>query len=93
VNAPKGGFFSTIPSGRAYNQSFQTSIRWNAYILRAMARRHGHDICDVMAAPATSPMRCMALREVGRDLADGLIYAFHAAAGSQFHDGNKTHRS
>src|SRR5260370_9283789 len=34
INAPKGGFFSTIPSGRAYNQSFQTFNSLNAYVLK-----------------------------------------------------------
>src|SRR6202011_5216739 len=34
VNAPKGGLFSTIPSSRAYTQSFQTFNSLNAYILK-----------------------------------------------------------
>src|SRR5262249_27787750 len=33
-NAPKGGFFSTIPSTRAYNQSFFTFNSFNAFILK-----------------------------------------------------------
>ena len=32
--APKGGLFSTIPSTRAYNQSYQTFNSLNAYILK-----------------------------------------------------------
>ena len=33
-DAPKGGMFSTIPSARAYNQSFQTFNSFNAFILK-----------------------------------------------------------
>ncbi len=32
--APKGGLFSTIPSTRAYNQSFHTFNSFNAFILK-----------------------------------------------------------
>ena len=32
--APKGGLFSTIPSVRAYNQSFHTFNSFNAFILK-----------------------------------------------------------
>src|SRR6185369_1848770 len=34
VAAPKGGLFSTIPSSRGYNQSFQTFNSLNAFILK-----------------------------------------------------------
>ena len=34
VAAPKGGVFSTIPSTRAYNQSYHTFNSLNAYILK-----------------------------------------------------------
>jgi len=37
--APKGGIFSTIPSTRTYNQSYQTFNSLNAFILKARARR------------------------------------------------------
>ena len=33
-DAPKGGLFSTIPSARAYNQSFYTFNSLNAFILK-----------------------------------------------------------
>jgi microcin C transport system substrate-binding protein len=35
VAAPKGGLFSTIPSTRAYNQSYQTFNSLNAYIFKS----------------------------------------------------------
>ena len=34
LSAPKGGTFSTVPSVRAYNQSYQTFNSLNAYILK-----------------------------------------------------------
>ncbi|MBE0701957.1 MAG: ABC transporter substrate-binding protein, partial [Afipia sp.] len=34
ADAPKGGLFSTIPSSRSYNQSFQTFNSLNAFILK-----------------------------------------------------------
>ncbi|MET0220486.1 MAG: ABC transporter substrate-binding protein, partial [Tardiphaga sp.] len=34
VKAPKGGVFSTIPSARAFNQSYQTFNSLNAFVLR-----------------------------------------------------------
>jgi microcin C transport system substrate-binding protein len=56
VNAPKGGFFSTIPSGRAYNQSFQTFNSLNAYVLKGDgAQGMGMTFATLMARAGDEP--------------------------------------
>src|ERR1700690_1166842 len=56
VSAPKGGLFSTIPSGRAFNQSFQTFNSLNAYILKGEgARGMGMTFAALMARAGDEP--------------------------------------
>ena len=56
VSAPKGGLFSTIPSGRAYNQSFLTFNSLNAYILKGDgAQGMGLTFAALMARAGDEP--------------------------------------
>ncbi len=91
VNAPKGGFFSTIPSGRAYNQSFQTFNSLNAYILRGDgAQGMGMTFAALMARAGDEPdaMYGLAAKSVAIS-PDGLVYRFTLRPEARFHDGTK----
>ncbi|HEX7563300.1 MAG TPA: ABC transporter substrate-binding protein, partial [Bradyrhizobium sp.] len=56
VSAPKGGLFSTIPSGRAFNQSFQTFNSLNAYVLKGDgAQGMGMTFAALMARAGDEP--------------------------------------
>src|SRR5712671_1513377 len=76
VNAPKGGLFSTVPSGRAYNQSFQTFNSLNAYILKGDgAQGMGMTFATLMARAGDEPDAMYGF--VAKSVAispDGLIY-------------------
>src|SRR6202035_710615 len=91
VNAPKGGFFSTIPSGRAYNQSFQTFNSLNAYILKGDgAQGMGMTFATLMARAGDEPDAMYGL--VAKSVAispDGLVYRFTLRPEARFHDGTK----
>jgi microcin C transport system substrate-binding protein len=91
VNAPKGGLFSTIPSSRAYNQSFQTFNSLNAYILRGDgAQGMGMTFATLMARAGDEPDAMYGL--VAKSVAispDGLVYRFTLRPEARFHDGTK----
>jgi len=91
VNAPKGGFFSTIPSGRAYNQSFQTFNSLNAYVLKGDgAQGMGMTFAALMTRAGDEPdaMYGLAAKSVALS-PDGLIYGFALRPEAKFHDGTK----
>src|SRR5436305_7004208 len=91
VNAPKGGLFSTIPSGRAYNQSFQTFNSLNAYILRGDgAQGMGMTFAALMARAGDEPdaMYGLAAKSVAIS-PDGLIYTYALRPEARFHDRTK----
>jgi microcin C transport system substrate-binding protein len=91
VNAPRGGFFSTIPSGRAYNQSFQTFNSLNAYVLKGDgAQGMGMTFATLMARAGDEPdaMYGLAAKSVAIS-PDGLVYRFTLRPEAKFHDGTK----
>ncbi len=89
--APKGGLFSLIPSGRAYNQSFFTFNSFNAYVLKGEGAQ-GMDLTFVslMARAADEPdaMYGLAAKSV-RISPDKLSYRFSLRPEARFHDGSK----
>src|SRR3984885_1060885 len=91
VGAPKGGLFSTIPSGRAFNQSFQTFNSLNAYILKGDgAQGMGLTFASLMARAGDEPDAMYGL--VAKSVAiapDGLTYRFTLRPEARFHDGTK----
>src|SRR6202035_2142986 len=91
VNAPKGGFFSTIPSGRAYNQSFQTFNSLDASILKGDgAQGMGMTFATLMARAGDEPaaLNGRAAKSVASS-PDGLVYRFTLRPEAGFHDGTK----
>ena len=90
-DAPKGGLFSTIPSSRAYNQSFQTFNSLNAFILKGEGAQ-GMDMTftPLMARAGDEPdaMYGLAAKSV-RDLGRRLTYRFTLRPEARFHDGHK----
>jgi len=91
INAPKGGFFSTIPSGRAYNQSFQTFNSLNAYILKGDgAQGMGMTFAPLMVRAGDEPDAMYGLVAKSVQISnDGLMYRFTLRPEAQFHDGSK----
>jgi microcin C transport system substrate-binding protein len=91
VKAPKGGVFSTIPAGRAYNQSFQTFNSLNAYILKGDgAQGMGMTFATLMARAGDEPDAMYGF--VAKSVAispDGLTYRFTLRPEASFHDGTK----
>ncbi|THD59037.1 MAG: ABC transporter substrate-binding protein [Bradyrhizobium sp.] len=89
--APKGGMFSTIPSERTYNQSFQTFNSLNAFILKGEGAQ-GMDLtfATLMARAGDEPdaLYGLAARSV-RISADKLTYRFTMRPEARFHDGAK----
>ncbi|NVN87646.1 MAG: ABC transporter substrate-binding protein [Rhodopseudomonas sp.] len=91
VDAPKGGVFSSIPSGRAFNQSFQTFNSLNAYILKGDgAQGMGATFAPLMIRAGDEPdaMYGLVAKSVATS-ADGLIYRFALRPEARFHDGSK----
>jgi microcin C transport system substrate-binding protein len=89
VGAPKGGFFSTIPSGRSYNQSFQTFNSLNAFVMKGDgAQGMGLTFAALMARAGDEPdaMYGLAAKSVAIS-PDGLIYRFTMRPEARFHDG------
>lgn len=90
-NAPKGGVFSTIPSVRAFNQSFQTFNSLNAFILKGDgAQGMGLTFVSLMARAGDEPdaMYGLAASTVAIS-SDGLTYRFTMRPEARFHDGSK----
>ncbi|RED30603.1 microcin C transport system substrate-binding protein [Rhodopseudomonas thermotolerans] len=89
--APKGGLFSTIPSVRAFNQSFLTFNSLNAYILKGDgAQGMGLTFATLMARAGDEPdaMYGFAASQVAIS-SDGLTYRFTMRPEARFHDGSK----
>jgi microcin C transport system substrate-binding protein len=89
--APKGGTFSTIPSTRTYNQSYQTFNSLNAFILKGEGAQ-GMDLtfATLMARAGDEPdaMYGLAAKSV-QISADKLVYRFTLRPEAKFHDGTK----
>lgn len=91
VNAPKGGVFSTIPSTRSYNTSFQTFNSLNSFILKgdgAWGMDQTFASLMVRASDEPDAMYGLAARSV-RISPDKLSYRFTLRAEAKFHDGTK----
>jgi microcin C transport system substrate-binding protein len=89
--APKGGLFSTIPSGRAYNQSNQTFNSLNAYIMKGEgAQGMALTFATLMVRAGDEPdaMYGLAAERVTLS-ADKLTYRFTMRPQARFHDGSK----
>ena len=90
-DAPKGGLFSTIPSTRAYNQSFFTFNSLNAYVLKGEGAQ-GMDmtLATLMARANDEPdaVYGYAAKSV-RISPDRLVYHFALRPEARFHDGSK----
>lgn len=91
VKAPKGGVFSTVPSTRAFNQSFSTFNSLNAYILKGDgAQGMGMTFSPLMLRAADEPDAMYGLVAKSVQISgDGLTYTFKLRPEARFHDGSK----
>jgi microcin C transport system substrate-binding protein len=91
VKAPKGGVFSTVPSTRAFNQSFSTFNSLNAYILKGDgAQGMGMTFSPLMVRAADEPDAMYGLVAKSVQISgDGLTYKFTLRPEARFHDGSK----
>ncbi len=90
-SAPKGGTFSTIPSVRAYNQSYQTFNSLNAYILKgegAQGMELTFAALMVRAGDEPDAMYGLVAKSV-RVAADKRTYRFRLRSEAAFHDGSR----
>jgi len=90
-DAPKGGFFSLIPSVRAYNQSFFTFNSLNAYVLKGEGAQ-GMDMtfASLMARANDEPDAMYGLVAKSVQISpDKLVYRFILRPEARFHDGSK----
>jgi microcin C transport system substrate-binding protein len=90
-DAPKGGLFSTIPSVRAYNQSFFTFNSLNAYILKGEGAQ-GMDMtfAALMGRANDEPDAMYGLVAKSVQISpDKLTYRFTLRPEARFHDGSK----
>ena len=90
-DAPKGGFFSTIPSTRAYNQSFLTFNSFNAFILKGEGAKGMELTFDALMARANDEpdaMYGLAAKSVWIS-PDKLTYRFTMRPEARFRDGSK----
>jgi microcin C transport system substrate-binding protein len=89
--APKGGMFSTIPSTRTYNQSYQTFNSLNAFILKGEGAQ-GMDLtfATLMARAGDEPDAMYGLAAKSVQISpDKLVYRFTLRSEAKFHDGTK----
>lgn len=88
-DAPKGGVFSTIPSSRAYNQSYQTFNSLNAFILKGDgAQGMQLTFASLMARAEDEPDAVYGLAaRAARISPDRLRYDFLLRPEARFHDG------
>jgi microcin C transport system substrate-binding protein len=89
--APKGGIFSTIPSTKTYNQSYQTFNSLNAFILKGEGAQ-GMDLAfaTLMARAGDEPDAVYGLAAKSVQISvDKLTYRFAMRPGARFHDGSK----
>jgi len=91
IDAPKGGMFSTIPSSRSYNQSFQTFNSLNAFILKGDgAIGIEQTFTTLMTRSGDEPDAMYGLAASGVQIsADGLTYRFRIRPEARFHDGSR----
>jgi microcin C transport system substrate-binding protein len=90
-DAPKGGLFSTIPSARAYNQSFFTFNSFNAFILKGEGAQ-GMDLtfASLMARANDEPDGMYGLAAKSVQISpDKLTYRFAMRPEAKFHDGTR----
>ena len=89
--APKGGTFSTIPSLRAYNQSYFTFNSFNAFILKGEGAQ-GMDLvfASLMVRAGDEPDAMYGLAAKSVQISpDKLTYRFTIRPEATFHDGSK----
>jgi microcin C transport system substrate-binding protein len=89
--APKGGLFSTIPSVRSNNQSYQTFNSLNAFILKGEGAQ-GMDLTftTLMARAGDEPDAMYGLAAKSVQISpDKLVYRFTLRPEARFHDGSK----
>jgi microcin C transport system substrate-binding protein len=90
-DAPKGGVFSSIPSVRAYNQSFFTFNSFNAFILKGEGAQ-GMDLtfASLMARANDEPDGMYGLAAKSVQISpDKLTYRFAMRPEAKFHDGSR----
>jgi microcin C transport system substrate-binding protein len=91
VDAPKGGLFSTIPSGSSFNQSVVTFNSLNAFILKgegALGMELTFPSLMTRAGDEPDAMYGLAAKSVEVS-ADKTIYRFTLRPEARFHDGTK----
>jgi microcin C transport system substrate-binding protein len=89
--APKGGMFSTIPSVRTNNQSYQTFSSLNAFILKGEGAQ-GMDLtfATLMARAGDEPDAVYGLTARSVQISpDKLVYRFTLRPEAKFHDGTR----
>ncbi|BEV46183.1 extracellular solute-binding protein [Afipia carboxidovorans] len=91
ADAPKGGLFSTVPSSRSYNQSFQTFNSLNAFILKGDgAIGMEQTFTTLMTRSGDEPDAMYGLAASGVQIsADGLTYRFRMRREARFHNGTR----
>ncbi|MDB5656582.1 MAG: extracellular solute-binding protein family 5 [Tardiphaga sp.] len=91
IKAPKGGMFSTIPSNRAFNQSFMTFNSLNAYIFKGDgAQGMGLTFAALMVRAGDEPDAMYGLVAKSVQISpDGLTYRFTLRPEARFHDGSQ----
>jgi microcin C transport system substrate-binding protein len=83
--------FSTVPTSRAFNQSFQTFNSLNAYILKGDgAQGMGSTFAPLMVRAADEPDAMYGLVAKSVQISpDGLTYRFTLRPEARFHDGSR----